>query len=59
MNLFCTPDDALVVRNILSFYIQILSQFVKPPSETLYPYFNMFQLAPSPSSLQFIEDSLG
>jgi hypothetical protein len=32
---FCTPDDALVVRNILSFYIKILSQFVKPPSDTL------------------------
>jgi hypothetical protein len=28
---FCTPDDALVVRNILGLYIQILSQFVKPP----------------------------
>jgi hypothetical protein len=33
---FCTPDDALVVRNILSF-IKILSQFVKPPSDTLLP----------------------
>jgi hypothetical protein len=32
---FCTPDDALVVRNILSFY---LSQFVKPPSDTLLRY---------------------
>jgi hypothetical protein len=28
---FCTADDALVVQNI--FYILILSQFVKPPSE--------------------------
>jgi hypothetical protein len=37
---FCTPDDALVVRNI--FYIQILSQFVKPPCDTLLRYFNMF-----------------
>jgi hypothetical protein len=35
---FCTPDDALVVRNILSFYIHILSQFVKPPSDTLLRY---------------------
>jgi hypothetical protein len=33
----CTPDDELVVRNILSFYIQILSQFVKPPSEHVSP----------------------
>jgi hypothetical protein len=32
---FCTPDDALVVRNILSFHIQIPSQFVKSPSDTL------------------------
>jgi hypothetical protein len=56
MNLvhFCTPDDALVVRNILSFYSQILSQFVKPPSDTLLRYFNIFHLEPSPSSLQFI-----
>jgi hypothetical protein len=30
---FCTPDDALVARNILSFYIRILFQFVKPPSD--------------------------
>jgi hypothetical protein len=30
---FCTPDDALVGRNILSFYITILSQFVKPTSD--------------------------
>jgi hypothetical protein len=55
---FCTPDDALVVRNILSFYTllsfyTILSQFVKPPSDTLLRYFNMFHIAPSPSSLQF------
>jgi hypothetical protein len=39
-----TPEDALVVRNILSFYIQILSQFVKPPRDTLLRYFNMFHL---------------
>jgi hypothetical protein len=32
---FCTPGDALVVRNILSFIYKILSQFVKPPSDTL------------------------
>jgi hypothetical protein len=32
---FCTPDDGLVVRNILSFMYKILSQFVKPPSNTL------------------------
>jgi hypothetical protein len=32
---FCTPDEALVVQNKLSFYIQILSQFVEPPSDTL------------------------
>jgi hypothetical protein len=31
-------NDALVVRNILSFYLQILSQFVKPPSDTLFRY---------------------
>jgi hypothetical protein len=38
----CTPDDALVVQNILRFfffwfffYIQILSQLVKPLSDTL------------------------
>jgi hypothetical protein len=36
---FCTPDDALVVRNILSFYIGILSQFVKLPSDTHLRYF--------------------
>jgi hypothetical protein len=35
--------------------IQILSQFVKPTSDTLLRYFNMFHLAPSPSSLQFIQ----
>jgi hypothetical protein len=33
----------------------MLSQFVKPRSDTLLPYFNMFHLAPSPSSLQFTE----
>jgi hypothetical protein len=44
----------LVVRNILSLYIKILSQFVKPPSDTLLRYFNMFHLAPSPSFLQLI-----
>jgi hypothetical protein len=34
-----TPDDALVVRNILSFYIQTLYQFVKPPSsDTIFRY---------------------
>jgi hypothetical protein len=32
---FRTPDGALVVRNILSFYTQILSQYVQPPSYTL------------------------
>jgi hypothetical protein len=32
-------DDALVVWNILSFYVQILSQFVKPPSISLLRYF--------------------
>jgi hypothetical protein len=37
-------------------YIQILSQIVKPPSDTLLRYFNMFHLAPSPSSLQFINN---
>jgi hypothetical protein len=31
----CTPDDVIVVRNILSFYIRILCQFAKPPSDTL------------------------
>jgi hypothetical protein len=40
---FCTPDDALVVRIILSCYIQFHSQFVKPPSVTPLLYFyNMF-----------------
>jgi hypothetical protein len=33
----------------LIFIIQILSQFVKPPSDTLLRYFNMFHLAPLPS----------
>jgi hypothetical protein len=37
--------------------MQILSQFVKPPSDTLLRYFNMFHPAPSPSSLQFIENA--
>jgi hypothetical protein len=32
--------------------------FVKPPSDTLLPYFNMFHLAPSPSSLKFTELNL-
>jgi hypothetical protein len=32
-----------------------LSQFVKPPSDTLPSYFNMFNLVPSPSSLRFTE----
>jgi hypothetical protein len=32
---FCTPDD---VRNILSIIYKILSQFVKPPSDTLLRY---------------------
>jgi hypothetical protein len=41
------------VRNILSFYIQLISQFVKPPSDTLIRYFNMLHLAPSPSSVRF------
>jgi hypothetical protein len=50
---FCTPDDdGLVEQNILSFLYKILSQFVKPPSDTLLRYFNMSHLAPSPSSLQ-------
>jgi hypothetical protein len=38
--------DALAVRNILTFYIQILSQFVIPPSDAVLRYFNMFHLAP-------------
>jgi hypothetical protein len=50
---FFTPYDALLMRKILSFYIQLFPQFVKPPSGTLR-YFNMFHLAPSPSSLQII-----
>jgi hypothetical protein len=32
---FCTPENALLVWNILSFKYKILSQFVKPPSDTL------------------------
>jgi hypothetical protein len=39
---FALPDDAPVVRYILIFYIQILSQFVNPPSDTLLRYFNTF-----------------
>jgi hypothetical protein len=39
-----TPDDALVVQNILSFQIQILSQFVKPPSDTLVQFFKSYYL---------------
>jgi hypothetical protein len=35
------------------FYLEILSQFVKPSSDTLLRYFDMFHLEPSPSSLQF------
>jgi hypothetical protein len=30
---------------------------VKPPSDTLLPLFNMFHLAPSPSSLQFTNET--
>jgi hypothetical protein len=42
-----TPDDALVVQNILSFYLYILfiiiySQFVKPPSDTLLRYDSIY-----------------
>jgi hypothetical protein len=33
-----TPDDGVVCRNILSFCKQILSLFVKPPSDTLLRY---------------------
>jgi hypothetical protein len=36
---FRTPDNALVMPNIMSFYIQTLSQFVKPPSDTLLRYY--------------------
>jgi hypothetical protein len=32
--LFHTPDETLVVRNILSLIYNILSQFVKPPNDT-------------------------
>jgi hypothetical protein len=40
----CTPDDALEERNIFNFFflIQILSQFVKQPIDTLHCYFNIF-----------------
>jgi threonine/homoserine/homoserine lactone efflux protein len=41
------------VRNIMSFYIAILSQFVKPPSDILLRYIIMYHLATL--SLQFIE----
>jgi hypothetical protein len=54
----CTLDDLLVVRNILNLIYKILSQFVKPPSDTLQRYFNMFHLAPSPPSLQFNKSDL-
>jgi hypothetical protein len=40
-------------KQLLSFYKQILSQVVKPPSDTLLCYFNMFHLPPS--SLQLIK----
>jgi hypothetical protein len=35
-------------RTELGFYVQTLSQFVNPPSDTIHRYFNMFHLAPSP-----------
>jgi hypothetical protein len=35
---YCTPDDALVVRNILSSLYTNPFQFVKPPSDTLLRY---------------------
>jgi hypothetical protein len=54
---FCTPNDALVVRYILSFTYKILSRFVKLPSDTLLRYFIIFHLAPSPLSLQLISIS--
>jgi hypothetical protein len=34
---------------------KLMNQFLKPPSDTLLRYFNMFHLAPTPSSLQFIK----
>jgi hypothetical protein len=45
------------ISNLFKFklvFIQILSQFVKQPSDTLLRYFNMFHLAQSPSSVQFL-----
>jgi hypothetical protein len=36
----------------IEFYIQILSKFAKPPSDTLHRYFNMFHLAPTPESFE-------
>jgi hypothetical protein len=43
-------DDALLVRNILSFYRQILPQFVKPPSDTLLRYRD-FVIVPSVTTI--------
>jgi hypothetical protein len=51
--LFCIPDDAQVVRSILSFIYKILSYFVKPPNDTVLGYFIMFHVVPSPSPVQF------
>jgi hypothetical protein len=57
---FCTPDDALVARNILSFYIQIFSRFVKPPLFDILPSVSpiviviMYHLVPTPESFEII-----
>jgi hypothetical protein len=50
---FRTPDDAPVVQNIFSFLYSKSISVCETPSDTLLCYFNMFHLAPSPSSLQF------
>jgi hypothetical protein len=39
---FCTPDDSLLVQDILSFTYKIKSLFVKPPSDTLFRYHRQF-----------------
>jgi hypothetical protein len=41
---FCTHDDALVLQNILSFFMY-KAQFVKPPSDTLLRYDSIYTLA--------------
>jgi hypothetical protein len=50
---FCTSDDTLVVRNILSFFYTNQSQFVKPPRDALLRYI-MYHLEHTPNSSEMI-----